>query len=95
MLVASMEPQVPNPERRLLIEERMKSLIPAQHSKITNEILESRITSPAGVDRMLAATPPVINTDHNRWLEYSTPPYNASTIDWISRNIAFLRSFDR
>ncbi len=98
MLVASMEPQTPDQGRRALVEERMKSLIhrsPEEQRKMISEILESRVTSPAGVDRMLAETPPLINTDHNRWLEYATPRYNSSSVDWASRNIVFLRSFDR
>lgn len=98
MLVASLEPQIPVQDRRELVEERMKSLIgrdPEQQKKITREILESRATSPAGVDHMLARMPLIVNTDHNRWLEYATPRYNACGIDWASRNILFLRSFER
>ena len=98
MIVASMAPQLAPPGRQVLLEKRMKSLIslePEEQSRIAREILASRITTPAGVDRMLAARPAVINTDHNRWLEYTTPKYNATNIGWEPINIAFLRSFER
>jgi len=97
MIVASMEPQTPAPGRGSVIGERVRTLIergPEQQNKITREILDSRVTSPAGVDRMLAAEKPIINTDHNRWLEYATPRYNASAVAWETKNLAFLRSFE-
>jgi len=31
----------------------------------------------------------VINTDHNRWIEYATPRYNVSSYDWRTDNLAF------
>jgi len=98
MIVASLEPQIPVQDRRRLIEERVQTLIrrePEQQQKIMREILESRVTSPAGVDRMLAAVKPIINTDHNRWLEYATPRYNSSALPWEATNLTFLRSFER
>jgi hypothetical protein len=49
--------------------------------------------NPDAVDRMIASHAAVINTDHNRWLEYSTPRYNSSNADWVARNLAFLKSF--
>jgi len=97
MIIATLDPQVSAPDREELLTGRMKSLIrldPEGQAKMSREILESRVTSPAGVDRMLNTVTPVINTDHNRWLEYATPPYNASRVEWESRNLAFLRSFD-
>ena len=98
MIVASMEPQIASADRRALLESRMEPLIPGnaeQQAKIAHEILESRLTSTQGVDRMVSSIPAVINTDHNRWLEYATPKYNASGVAWEPRNVAFLSSFDR
>jgi hypothetical protein len=43
---------------------------------------------------MIAALKPVINTDHNRWIEYSTPRYNASAEDWPKRNVAVMKAFE-
>jgi hypothetical protein len=44
---------------------------------------------------MIATIPPIINTDHNRWLEYATPQYNVSAVDWDTRNVRFLRGFEQ
>lgn len=98
MLVATLEPQIAMPGRESLVTERMRSLVKldrAQQDEIAREILNARLLGPASVDRMIAAVPAIINTDHNRWLEYATPPYNTSPVDWNSRNVAFLRSFER
>ena len=45
--------------------------------------------SAEGVDAMLRELTPVINTDHNRWIEYATPRYNVSLYDWRRDNLAF------
>lgn len=98
MIVASSEPQASNPEREKLLTDRMGVLVkaaPSEQARIARDMFHSRIMSPALVDRMIRAAPPVVNTDHNRWLEYSTPRYNASSIDWVPRNLAFLRSFEQ
>jgi hypothetical protein len=51
------------------------------------------VLDPDGVARMLASSHPRINTDHNRWIEYVTPHYQASSYDWLSRNLQFLRRY--
>jgi len=102
ILVASSEPQAADAARREMLEQRMKLLIqraPAEQARIADEMFHSRVMSPDAVDRMLAQAlaqgqPAVINTDHNRWLEYATPRYNSSNADWVARNLAFLRGFD-
>jgi hypothetical protein len=79
-----------------MLEQRIKLLIqrtPAEQAQIAEEMFHSRVMSPDAVDRMLAQVPAVINTDHNRWLEYATPRYNSSNAPWIARNLAFLRGF--
>jgi hypothetical protein len=41
---------------------------------------------------MIQELHPVINTDHNRWLEYATPLYNASAADWQQTNLDYFSS---
>ncbi len=97
MIVATAEPQSPIDGREALLTQRMRLLIKAdreQQDQVAHEILTARVLSPASVDRMIANVPPIINTDHNRWLEYATPQYNVSAVDWNSRNLLFLRSFE-
>jgi spermidine synthase len=50
------------------------------------------LTSP-DVDRLLRAHAPMVSTDWNRWLEFSTPRYNVTDTDWGAVNLANLRSF--
>jgi spermidine synthase len=96
VLVAGSEPQSVDAERRAMVTQRMRLLIrrtPAEQEKVASEMFDSRVMSPEAVDRMIAAVPAVINTDHNRWLEYATPRYNSSNLDWIAVNLAFLKSY--
>jgi spermidine synthase len=97
MIVATAEPQSPVAGREAQLTERMRLLIKAdreQQDQVAHDIFTARVLNPASVDRMLAAIPAVINTDHNRWLEYATPQYNVSAVDWTSRNLLFLRGFE-
>ena len=97
MIVATSQPQTSTPEREALLADRMRALIPGDPSMqagVADRTFHSRVISPAGVDRMLASVPAVINTDHNRWLEYATPRFNWSETDWIPVNLNFLRSFE-
>jgi hypothetical protein len=54
-------------------------------------IERSRLMDAPTVDAMLRELHPVINTDHNRWIEYATPRYNVSPHDWVADNLAFFR----
>ena len=58
-------------------------------------MLRSKLMSPDAVDRMIADMKPVINTDHNRWIEYATPRYNASEKDWAKHNVQVFRGFEQ
>jgi spermidine synthase len=62
--------------------------------KLMARVAAARALSPAAVDAILAAGP-VINTDHNRWIEYSTPRYNASTADWRTANLERFARLER
>ncbi len=98
MIVATVEPQVPGAGRESQLTERMRLLIKAgreQQDQVAHEIFTARVLDPASVDHMIANVPAVINTDHNRWLEYATPQYNVSAVDWTSRNLLFLQSFEQ
>jgi len=96
MIVAGMEPQTRDAERETLVTGRMSSLIhrdPADANRIARGLLQTQVATPPAIDRMIAAGHPVINTDHNRWIEYATPRYNVSSEDWVARNLAALRGF--
>jgi hypothetical protein len=62
--------------------------------RIAREMFRSRVIGPEAIDRLLASRSSVINTDHNRWIEYATPRWNWSEIDWVPRNLAYLREFE-
>ena len=56
---------------------------------------DARLMSPAAVERMITQLQPVVNTDHNRWIEYATPRYNAGDYDWRAHNLALFAGFDK
>jgi spermidine synthase len=86
MMVASARPLMLNPARRLELAERFRS------APLVDELYSSMLVSPSGLTRLIQDFRPAINTDHNRWLEYSTPRYQPSSFDWFSHN---LRLFSR
>ena len=55
----------------------------------SDRILRARLMSAEAVDTMVRELEPVIETDHNRWIEYATPRYNVSSHDWRTDNLAF------
>lgn len=96
MLVATASPQTLTATRRAYMEQRLRLLTGASDSKLQelqNQIFNSRILDPPGIDRLLKAGYPAINTDHNRWIEYATPRYNWSDFNWEPGNLAWLKSF--
>jgi spermidine synthase len=96
MLVATGRPQMLTPERRAYMEERLRSLAgvpPDAQSELLKQCFDSRLLAPDAVDRLVRSEPFVINTDHNRWIEYATPRYNWLDDDGSARNFAWLRSF--
>src|SRR5262249_55877198 len=58
-----------------------------------DEFLASRLLTNSEVDALLRAHAPIISNDRNRWLEYSTPRYNVSDVDWGDVNLKNLRSY--
>jgi hypothetical protein len=62
---------------------------------LMDRILQGRLLSEPGVDRMIQGRRPVINTDQNRYLEYATPKYSSAERDWAEYNVEFLKQWDR
>jgi spermidine synthase len=97
VIVASSKPQSAATGREATLRERMTSLVrrdSAVQKQVVDEMFQSQVMSPEAVDRMVAVQKPVINTDHNRWLEYATPRYNSSNADWVARNLGALKVFE-
>ncbi|MCX6623713.1 MAG: hypothetical protein NTY38_22115 [Acidobacteria bacterium] len=62
--------------------------------QLMERVAQSQLLSPETVDA-LTDQHPMINTDHNRWIEYSTPRYNASDANWRKSNLAYLKELDQ
>src|SRR5439155_19959560 len=58
-----------------------------------DEFVASRLLTSSEVDALLKERTPIINTDWNRWIEYSTPRYNITDVDWQDVNLKRLRSY--
>lgn len=80
VMVASAHPLVLDAARRAELERRYRS------ASLVDELYASVLVTPDGVARVVNDFRPVINTDHNRWLEYTTPRYQSSSFDWLSYN---------
>ena len=62
---------------------------------LMDRVLQGRLLSEPGVDRMILERRPVINTDQNRYLEYATPKYSSAERDWAKYNVEFLKQWDQ
>ncbi|QOY84901.1 fused MFS/spermidine synthase [Paludibaculum fermentans] len=96
VVVASNRPHDLTPERRAYLDARLRTFseVPENFlAELEKNMYDSRVLDTSGVDRLLSSAKPVINTDHNRWLEYATPRYNWTDDNWPSINLAWLRSF--
>ena len=95
MIVATRHPQLADPhgvDHATMVLEHF-----AQGSGIdgfASRMLHAQLISTSAVDRMIDSWKPVVNTDHNRWIEYSTPRYNAVSEDLGKRNVESLRAFE-
>ena len=87
MMVASAHPLVLDETRRADLDRRFQS------TRLVDEIYSSLLVSPAGLTRLIDDFHPVINTDHNRWLEYATPRYQASGFDWWRYNAGLFAKY--
>jgi spermidine synthase len=62
-----------------------------EFSRIMRGLITGQLLSPSAIDRLFAAKRAVINTDRNRFLEYSTPRYNlddAATTEAMIESLA-------
>jgi spermidine synthase len=87
MMVAADRPLVVSDARRTELAQRFND------AAVVPELEGARVLSPEGVDRLIAANRPVINTDHNRWMEYASPRYAATSYDWVAHNRVFLAQY--
>ncbi len=98
MIIAGNRPLVMNPERNALLGDRLNQcpdIPPGRARQILDEIVHAELVGSAGVEDLIARRKPVINTDHNRYIEYDTPRYSSSERDWRAYNVAFLRAWNR
>jgi spermidine synthase len=87
MMVASAHPLVLDEARRPELVRRFRS------APLVDELRASVLVSPSGLTRLINDLHPLINTDHNRWLEYSTPRYQSSSFDWMRHNRRLLSQY--
>jgi spermidine synthase len=80
MMVASARPLVLNEARRSELAQRFRC------APLVDKLYGSVLVSPSGLTRLINDFHPVTNTDHNRRLEYLTPPYQSSSFDWLHHN---------
>jgi spermidine synthase len=85
MIVATDRPQEIPPGRKAYFGTRLGG------DATIDRIEGARLMDVTAVDAMLRELHPVINSDHNRWIEYATPRYNVSPHDWVADNLAFFR----
>jgi hypothetical protein len=57
-----------------------------------DDIVGSQLLDTNAVNRLVQTSSPIINTDWNRWIEFSTPRYNLSDVDWWTLNRRYLAS---
>ena len=87
MMVASDRPLVLDGARRSGLARRFGS------ASLVDDLYRSVLVSPSGLTRLARDFHSVINTDHNRWLEYATPRYQSSGFDWLSYNTQLLSQY--
>lgn len=96
MLIAASRPIVQSAERNLLLVSRFSKRYGAEHAGgLVDELSHSEILSQAGVEALIHALHPIINTDHNRFIEYSTPARVSSERDLAAYNLAFFAQWNR
>lgn len=95
VLLATMEPQQIQPDAVALATAYLRRRSPNDDTarRKMNEVLASRLLGTAASTRLAESRSPVINTDWNRWIEFSTPRYNISDVDWMAVNQKNLAAF--
>lgn len=96
MLIAANRPIAQTEERNELLRARFTTRYGAEHAhRLVDELSHSEILSQSGADALIHALKPIINTDHNRFIEYSTPARVSSERDWSAYNLAFFSQWNR
>ncbi len=95
VLLATMEPQQLQPDALQVALNYLRRHSPDEETaqRKMNDVLASQLLDPAAITRLAATRSPIINTDWNRWIEFSTPRYNLTETDWMSINRRNLESF--
>jgi len=94
VLLASLEPQHMDPDAvaAAMVYLRKHSTDDATARRTMNAIVSSQLLDTDAVEHLVQSSSPIINTDWNRWIEFSTPRYNLSDVDWVTLNRRHLAS---
>jgi len=65
----------------------------ADARRLVDDLSEARLVGDEGAAAIVSDLRPEINTDHNRWMEYTTPRYQSSNFDWMTYNRKFLAKY--
>jgi spermidine synthase len=95
VLLATMEPQQLQPGAVATALGYLRRHSPDEKTaqRKMNDVLASQLLDPTAITRLATARSPIINTDWNRWIEFSTPRYNLTETDWMAINRRNLESF--
>ena len=88
ILLASLEPQRIEPDAvaAVLIYLRKHGSDEAGALGTVKSIVSSQLLNTRAVRHLAESRFPIINTDWNRWLEFATPRYNVTGLDWFTLN---------
>ena len=87
MIVACAHPLAVDEARRPELARHFRS------AAVVDELYGSVLVAPNNLTRLVKDFHAPINTDHNRWLEYSTPRYQSSSFDWLSHNVRLFSQY--
>lgn len=95
VLLATMEPQQIQPDAIEVALKYLRRHSPDEETaqRKMSDVLASRLLDTSAVTRLAISRSPIINTDWNRWIEFSTPRYNLTETDWMNINRHNLESF--
>jgi spermidine synthase len=91
MLIASDRPLVSSGDAAARFEAAGMAAVDAE--RLAGELLGSRLLGDEGGAALVRDLRPEINTDHNRWIEYASPRYQASSFDWTGYNLRRLAKY--
>jgi spermidine synthase len=68
-------------------------MAPDAAGRLVSSLWDARLLGDDGAAALIRDVRPPINTDDNRWLEYASPRYQASSFNWIEYNLRFLAKY--